>query len=99
MSSRCDQPEPHEDTWNEQGAWDADDAEAPQERDLFNEDEDETPTVPCPDCRRPVPDFADRCPYCGNWIIQTAGHSPRRTPWFIVLVIVIVLALLGWYVF
>lgn len=93
MSGCYDQSAPHED------AWDADDAEAPQERDLIDEDDGQTPTVPCPNCQRPIPEFVDRCPYCGDWIVQTTGQSPRRTPWFILVVIVIVLVLLGWYVF
>jgi hypothetical protein len=70
--------------------WDEEDAELPQD-----EDDDETPTVPCPHCHQPVPDFADRCPYCGDWIVQSAG-PPGRRPWFVALVILALLIVLAW---
>jgi|YNPNPStandDraft_1061719.scaffolds.fasta_scaffold274715_2 hypothetical protein len=90
MSPRHDEPE-FED-WG-------DEADEPQERDLVDEDEDETPTVPCPSCRRPVPDFADKCPYCGDWIVQSSGEPARRNAWFVVLVVLVVLTFVAWYVF
>lgn len=85
MSQRYDEDE-HED-------WEADDDE-PQPEDL--DDEDETPTVPCPSCRRAIPDFADRCPYCGDWVVQSSGAPARRNPWFVVAVIAVVVAFLYW---
>lgn len=79
-------------------AWEEDDPDAPQARDLTDENDDETPTIPCPNCRRPVPDFADRCPYCGDWIVQSAGTSSRRNPWFIVTLIIALAAFATWLV-
>ena len=76
--------------------WDEEDSEAPQEDDLTDDADDETLTVPCPHCRQPVPDFADRCPYCGDWIVQSAGPSGRHRPWFIALVILALLIVLAW---
>lgn len=77
--------------------WEELDPEGPQARDL-NRDDDETATVPCPHCRRPVPDFVDRCPYCGDWIVQSSG-APRRNLALIVLVtlaLLIILVLWRW---
>jgi len=76
--------------------WPLDDPEGPQEHDLIDEDEDETPTVPCPHCHRPVPDFADRCHHCGHWIVQTAGPSARHNLWFVAVVIAVIAAFLIW---
>ncbi len=88
MSGRFDQPDSYSD-WDE-------DPEGPQERDLIDEDEDQTPTVPCPSCREPIPDFADRCPYCGDWVVQSAGQPSHRRPWFIALAILVLLIVLAW---
>jgi hypothetical protein len=86
MSARFDPPE--YDDWE-------DDPEAPQERDLVgqDEDDDETPTVPCPSCHAPIPEFADRCPYCGDWVVQ-GGQPPGRAKWFILVAILLLLAFL-----
>ena len=75
-----------------------DDPEGPQACDLTDDDEDETPTVPCPGCQRPIPDFADRCPYCGDWVVQRAGTNGLR-PWLIVVAVVLIVAFLAWVVF
>jgi hypothetical protein len=74
--------------WDET-SWDEGDPDAPQECDL--DDEEETPTVPCPNCERPIPDFADRCPYCGDWVVQNAGTT-RRGIGFLILVLLLLIA-------
>ena len=84
MPGHADQPD-----------WDEDDRDAPQDADLTDEDEDETPTVPCPHCGREIPDFADRCPYCGDWVVQSSGPAARRSFWFILLVAFVVLLILA----
>jgi len=38
-------------------------------------DTDESPTVPCPSCGRAIYDDADRCPYCGDWVVPLASHA------------------------
>jgi len=75
--------------------WDEEDRDAPQDADLTDEDADETPTVPCPHCGREIPDFADRCPYCGDWVVQSSGPTARRSFWFILLVAFVVLLILA----
>jgi hypothetical protein len=93
MPNRYDESEPHEDR-------DADDPEAPQACDVgADELDDDTPTVPCPSCRAPVYEFADRCPSCGEWIVPSGGDASRRNPAFVVFVVLIVVALLFLWVF
>jgi hypothetical protein len=74
-----------------------DDRDAPQGRDLADDDEDETPTVPCPSCGREVAEFADRCPHCGDWVVQGGDSRPARR-WPLIVVIVIIVAFLLWIV-
>jgi hypothetical protein len=47
-------------------------------------DSDETYTVPCPYCRRPIPEDTPRCPYCANYI-SAEDVPPSRKPWWIVV--------------
>ncbi len=71
------------------------DPEGPQDTDLTADEDDETPTVPCSGCGRKIPDFADRCPYCGDWVVQSAGAAhPRR--WLVVVAVLLVAAILLW---
>jgi DNA-directed RNA polymerase subunit RPC12/RpoP len=94
--------DPREDDSDAQ-AWPDDDAaadpEGPQAGDLTDQEKEETPTVPCPNCGHDVPDFADRCPYCGDWIVQ--GGAARPSPGTLIVAIVavlLILALLFWCV-
>jgi hypothetical protein len=76
--------------------WDPDDRDAPQERDLARDAaDDETDTVPCPHCGRHVPDFADRCHHCGDWIVQSSGGRERGL-WFLLVVIVVLAIVAAW---
>lgn len=64
--------------------------------DVWDDDEDdetadEDATIPCPHCRRPIYEEAQRCPYCGIYISEEDA-APARKPWWI-----IVGALLGLY--
>jgi ribosomal protein S27E len=92
MSGRFEPPEEFDD-------WEAEDPEGPQGRDLDRDEEDETPTVPCPGCGEQIPDFADRCPYCGDWVVQSAGRRARPPLWLIVTVLVLIAGFLMIYVF
>ena len=47
-------------------------------------DDDEAETVPCPYCRRPIHEDAERCPYCENYISREDA-PPTRKPWWIIL--------------
>ncbi|HPM22582.1 MAG TPA: hypothetical protein PLP66_01670 [Phycisphaerae bacterium] len=89
MTTRVEPPDDSDHDWDEL------DPEGPQARDL-SRDDDETATVPCPHCRRPVPDFVDRCPYCGDWIVQSAGEPRRRHIWLVLCVLLAGALLLLW---
>ena len=53
-------------------------------------DDDEVDTVPCPYCRRPIYEDAERCPYCDRYISEEDVPSTRK-PWWIVLGVVLCL--------
>ena len=73
-----------EDDEDEDGEWDDD-------------DEDDDLTVPCPHCRRPVYEDAERCPACGRYL--SAEDAPWRRPWWLVVGVLACLAVvLGWVV-
>lgn len=76
------------------GEWE-DDADAPQERDLDDEDGDEIPTVPCPNCGQSVAEIAERCPHCGDWIVAGGGR-PQPSRWLIAAALLAAAGLLAW---
>lgn len=91
MSGRDEDTDAYDERW---GA----DPEDPQACDLDNEDdEDETPTTPCPACGREIPDFVDRCPYCGDWVVQGSGGGGRKG-WVVVAAILALAAFIAWIV-
>jgi hypothetical protein len=57
---------------------------------VAGEDEcfDEEPTVPCPYCKREIPEDAPRCPYCEHYISEE-DPPPSRKPWWIILGVVL----------
>jgi hypothetical protein len=75
----------------------SEDPDAPQERDLSHDDDD-TATVPCPSCGQPVPDFAERCHHCGDWIVPGSGAPSRRGPLFVIIVLMVLVAFVFWFV-
>ena len=40
-------------------------------------------TAPCPFCREPVYDDAERCPHCHNYLFYE-GAPPSQKPWWLV---------------
>jgi predicted nucleic acid-binding Zn ribbon protein len=69
------------------------DRDDPDEADI--DDGDEPEFVPCPYCRKPIPEDAAICPRCGNFIVDDA--APRRRPWWIWIgVILCLLGVLFW---
>ena len=79
----------------------ADDPELPDASDMDDlDDEDvaegDSETVPCPHCRRPVYESAERCNHCGRYLSEE--DAPRRHPKWLVLgvVLCLVIVLLAW---
>jgi len=58
--------------------WDAEDevdeAQGEEEQDVF---------APCPYCRRPIHDDAERCPECGAYLSRE--DEPYRKPWWLIV--------------
>ena len=72
-----------------------DDAEGPQPCDLAGStDSDADDVVPCPTCGREISELAERCPYCGDWIITRAGGRKRRPLWIAIAILLLILILL-----
>jgi hypothetical protein len=46
--------------------------------------EDGTDTVPCPYCRREIPEDTPRCPYCEQYISEEDA-PPARKPWWLIV--------------
>ena len=66
------------------------------EPDGEDEGDDEDDTIPCPYCRRPVYEDAERCPHCENYLSREDA-PPGLKPWWIVLGLLVCLAIaLGW---
>jgi hypothetical protein len=72
----------HDDEWDEnEEDWDGenwDDTEADEPAD---EDDD---TVPCPYCKKPVHEDAERCPHCESYI-SAEDTPPTHKPWWIII--------------
>lgn len=71
---------------------DLDDREWPDE-----DDEDDDQTVPCPHCREPVYEDAERCPSCGRYL--TREDVPGRRPAWLVAGVVAGLAIVAYWTF
>lgn len=71
------------------------------EEDGFDEDDDSTSVIPCPNCRADVYEEAVSCPHCGEYIIHDGHNSPLagRPVWFVLLglcgIIAVILVLSG----
>ena len=75
------------------------DPEGPQARDLVDTGDGQTDTSPCPSCGRQIADLAERCPYCGDWVVRgQRGPASSRTLLFVAVVILLVIALLYWII-
>ncbi len=50
--------------------------------------------VPCPHCRRQIPEETIRCPHCHEWIIDRPSNESQRSPWFWPIIIAIGLVMI-----
>ncbi len=74
-----------------------DDEEDRSHEDEVEEDDDEDVTAPCPHCRRPIYDDAERCPSCGAYLSRE--DEPYRKPWWLLVGVAVCLyAVFRWVV-
>ncbi len=74
-----------DESWDEADDW----------RDADNDDDD-SPTIPCPYCGREIYEDAPRCPYCGQYISDEDAPA-KRPPWWVILGVLLCLcAILVW---
>jgi DNA-directed RNA polymerase subunit RPC12/RpoP len=68
-------------------------AEFPDESDMDSDDHDEdTETIPCPACGKPIYDQTERCPYCGQYV--TTRFRPPM--WVIVGAVICIIIVAIW---
>ncbi|OWK38531.1 hypothetical protein [Fimbriiglobus ruber] len=60
--------------------------------------DEELPTVPCPYCRREISEDAPRCPYCENYVSREDAPAPRRSRFWIAMMILALLAAAWWVI-
>ena len=71
----------HEDDWEEdESAWD--------DTDEGGDNDDDT--IPCPYCKRPIYEDAQRCPYCEHYLSEEDA-PPARKPWWVIVGVVLCL--------
>ena len=73
---------------------DLDDREFPDDP---ADDEDGDETIPCPHCRRPVYEDAERCPQCGRYLSRE--DRPWRRPWWLLVGVVACLWVVWTWIF
>ena len=76
--------------------YEPDDIDGEDEDEGWSEHEDDDLTIPCPHCREPVFEDAERCPECGHYLSRE--DAPWRKPWWLVVgVVVCLIVILSWY--
>jgi hypothetical protein len=83
MSRNHDRFDEPDDEWN--------DSEYPDE-DEDDFDDEESETLPCPQCGEEIHEDAVRCPYCGSYVTAGGGVWTGRPLWWIVLAVLGVVA-------
>lgn len=71
-------------------AWEDDEPE-------FDDDSDETPTVPCPYCRREILEDSPRCPHCERYV-SAEDHAGQSRPLWVIVTALVCLASAVWWV-
>jgi uncharacterized paraquat-inducible protein A len=90
MPNHDDRDEMNDLPWEVQEA--LEDPEGPQECDLLATD-DEVDTVPCPNCGAEIPEMADHCPRCSEWVVQ-GGDRPMSNRTLLIAAVVFLALLL-----
>jgi hypothetical protein len=61
--------------------WEDDDWEGDESS--WDENDDDDYSMPCPYCKRPIHEDAQRCPYCERYLSEEDAPSSRK-PWWII---------------
>jgi hypothetical protein len=61
-----------------------DDFEADEGDDFDSSDDIDDATIPCPYCRRPIHEEAERCPHCEQYVSQEDATASRKPWWLLV---------------
>ncbi len=68
------------------------------DEDPLESDQDPSDTLDviyCPQCGQPIIDTAEICPRCGNYILSEDLPGERRPTWWILVVLMLMLGLIG----
>jgi len=49
------------------------------------DDDDSAELLPCPDCGESIYEEAERCPYCGSYVVHSTGPWQGKTWWWIAI--------------
>jgi hypothetical protein len=79
--------------------WQSDDDDWTPENDDDGLGESETLTLPCPSCRREIPEDAPRCPYCEVYISAEDEYPAQRRPLWIAVGLVLCLIVIFFWIF
>ena len=69
--------------WEDEPEWDS-------------QNDDDEPTIACPNCREQIHEDAPQCPYCGHYISEEEARSSPKPWWLIVGAALALLAALSW---
>lgn len=62
------------------------------------DDDDDSETIPCPECGAEVYEFSPHCPTCGNYITHSTNPWQGRSWWWIVLGLLGTIATIAWLI-
>jgi len=63
-----------------------------------DEDSDDT-TIPCPECGREIYDDTPRCPHCGSYLGGDDFQRSRRPAWWLLFGVLAALAAAAMWIF
>jgi uncharacterized paraquat-inducible protein A len=75
--------------------WDGDEEEEGESAWDEGSDDDDY-TMPCPYCKRPVHEDAQRCPYCEQYLSEEDAPRSQKPWWIIVGAVICLYAVYKW---
>ena len=62
--------------------------------DVDDTEDDDTETLPCPECGADIYEDADQCPVCGMFVVHSTRVWTGKSAWWIALALLGVLAVI-----